>query len=253
MKITKNIRTLYLARLCFRILVLLFVSAIYFWQPESFAVLDGWNFFFGFSVLHILWVIWVFNMLLQLMPSRRYLTLGAQKQFLRYYMPPNFDESSPEQKSNIKNDNRTALKILIVWAALTAAIGGLKGLGIIDKNELFLISALFYVLDLVFVLYWCPFKAWFLKNKCCTTCRIFNWDHLMMFSPIVFVSGFYSISLFAVSVLVFIAWEMSIILHPERFTEGTNKALKCQNCTDMLCGGKNCDYAVHSNPNRRQE
>ena len=57
----------------------------------------------------------------------------------------------------------------------------------------------------------------------------------MMFSPMLFVSGFYARSLFFISLLVFLIWELCILLHPERFWDGTNAALKCANCTDKLC------------------
>ena len=41
--------------------------------------------------------------------------------------------------------------------------------------------------------------------------------------------------LFALSLVVFVAWELCVILHPERFWEQTNEALRCANCTDKLC------------------
>ncbi len=47
-------------------------------------------------------------------------------------------------------------------------------------------------------------------NKCCTTCRIFNWDHLMMFTPMLFVKGFSSYSLILVAISVFAAWEICV-------------------------------------------
>ena len=75
-----------------------------------------------------------------------------------------------------------------------------------------------------------------MKNRCCTTCRIFNWDHLMMFAPFAFVGGFYGLSLLAMAVLVFVLWEMQVARHPEYFAERSNTALRCANCTDRLCG-----------------
>lgn len=47
-------------------------------------------------------------------------------------------------------------------------------------------------------------------NKCCTTCRIFNWDHLMMFTPMLFVKGFSSYSLILVAISVFAVWEICV-------------------------------------------
>lgn len=74
-----------------------------------------------------------------------------------------------------------------------------------------------------------------MKNRCCTTCRIFNWDHLMMFTPMLFVDSFYSWSLLAVSLAVWLLWEACVLLFPERFCELTNAALQCSQCTDKLC------------------
>jgi hypothetical protein len=62
----------------------------------------------------------------------------------------------------------------------------------------------------------------------------------MMFSPLLFIPGIFSLSLFAVAVAVFVVWEVCFIVHPERFYEDTNVALQCHNCTDKLCGGRNC-------------
>ena len=77
--------------------------------------------------------------------------------------------------------------------------------------------------------------VWFLKNKCCTTCRIFNWDHLMMFSPIIFMGGFYAVSLVTLALLAWLVWELCIMIYPERFWDRSNAALKCSECTDKLC------------------
>ena len=97
-----------------------------------------------------------------------------------------------------------------------------------------LITIVFYVCDLICVLIWCPFRL-IMRNRCCTTCRIFNWDHLMMFSPMVFVGGFFAESLFVLSLIVWIVWELCILMHPERFWEQTNQALRRSECTDKLC------------------
>ena len=86
----------------------------------------------------------------------------------------------------------------------------------------------FYLCDLVCVLVWCPFRVFLMKNRCCTTCRIFNWDHLMMFAPFLFLPGFYGWSLLGMSVVTFAVWEIAFRLHPERFWEGSNQALKCK-------------------------
>jgi len=92
----------------------------------------------------------------------------------------------------------------------------------------------FYVCDLICVLIWCPFRL-LMKTRCCTTCRIFNWDHLMMFSPLIFMGGFYAVSLVVLAILAWLVWEVCIMMYPERFWDRSNAALKCSECTDKLC------------------
>ena len=123
---------------------------------------------------------------------------------------------------------------MILCCALIAGIGLLHAANLIGDIGLFMITLFFYVCDLICVLIWCPFRL-MMKNRCCTTCRIFNWDHLMMFSPMIFIPSFYAWSLFGMSLVVFLIWEVCILVHPERFWDKTNAALQCANCTDKLC------------------
>ena len=85
------------------------------------------------------------------------------------------------------------------------------------------------------MLFWCPFRVFLMKNRCCATCRIFNWDHVMMFSPLLVIKGFFTWSLFFTSLVLLIRWEITIIKHPERFWEGSNAILRCTNCQDKIC------------------
>ena len=117
---------------------------------------------------------------------------------------------------------------------LVAVISMLRVLDVLNDDALFMITIVFYVCDLVCVLVWCPFRL-IVKAKCCTTCRIFNWDHLMMFSPMLMVSGFFSRTLLLMAIADWLIWELCIMMYPERFWENTNAALKCANCTDKLC------------------
>jgi len=57
----------------------------------------------------------------------------------------------------------------------------------------------------------------------------------MMFTPMLFVKGFYAYSLIGMALVVWVAWELSVLLHPERFWSESNDMLKCANCTDKLC------------------
>ncbi len=234
MKHEERLRLLYWLRFWGRITILILVILLYLFRPQDFRVLTRFSFFKRFSPLHLLWGIWMVDMLLQLVPSHGLVSLGSQKPFQVHMLP----SGRPVPRQAIRNANRRALTVGVLWILLTAAIGVLYGIGLFSAAHLLIITTLFYVFDLVCVLIWCPFQALFLKNRCCTTCRIFNWDHLMMFSPLLFIPGFYTWTLAGMAILVFLVWEIQFARHPERFFPQSNAALRCDHCTDRLRGGR---------------
>jgi len=234
MKSMSDTRRRYFLRLIGRCLILFVSLLLYFICPQAFDILEGNNFFQDFSVFHMLWIIWVADMILQIIPVKNKVALGSQKLFANRFRPIRDKINYKSLKSYVITTTQAAYKVMILWVLLIAGIGVLYFTDVIDKNELLMISVVFYVCDLICVLIWCPFRL-IMKNKCCTTCRIFNWDHLMMFSPLVFVGGFFSLSLFIMSAIVWLVWELCVIIYPERFSEMTNIALRCSECTDKLC------------------
>ena len=228
-----NIRKVYIVRLVCRCLILLSAFILYFTDFQTHDILYGFAFFQKFSLLHLLWIVWMIDMLSQLMPAKN-IALGSHKVFLRRFQPVLERISKEKIKAHIKTTTQAAYKVMVLWIALIALLGILHHLNILTDAHLFLTSVIFYVCDLICVLIWCPFRL-IMKNKCCTTCRIFNWDHFMMFTPMLFVKGFFSLSLVAMSVVVWIVWELCVLLYPERFWEKSNGALTCSACTDKLC------------------
>ena len=231
---TSKTRQRYFLRLAGRTAVFFLVILLYIFDKEEFDVADGWNFFNKFSLLHILWLIWMIDMLLQLMPVRAHISIGSQKIFEGLFRPIKEKINYENLKKYIKDTTNAAYKVMVIWILVTALISVLHLYGIIDTGMMVLISTLFYVCDLICVLIWCPFRL-IMKNKCCTTCRIFNWDHLMMFLPIVSVNSFYSWTLVLFSFSIWLVWEICVFVYPERFWENSNMALKCSECTDKLC------------------
>ena len=227
-------RKKYILRLVGRIIILLVCGALCFICPQVFNILEGWGFFKGLSILHALWIIWVIDMILQIIPIKNKVPLGSQKLFANRFKPIREKINHDALKKYIVDTTKAAYKVLVLWCLLILVIGILYFAGVIGKLGLFMISVTFYVCDLICVLVWCPFRL-MMKTRCCTTCRIFNWDHLMMFSPIVFVGGFYALSLVVIAVLAWGVWELCILVYPERFWEHSNMALKCSECTDKLC------------------
>ena len=227
-------RKQYVWRLIGRCCILI-ICGIFCWIcPEIFQILEGYNFFAGFSLLHILWAIWVFDMLLQIIPIKNKLPVGSQKLFANRFRPIRDKISRDSIKEYLRTTTKAAYKVFILWCLLIAAIGILYYTNVLSKTGLFMFSVTFYVCDLICVLIWCPFRL-LMKNRCCTTCRIFNWDHLMMFSPLIFAGGFYAISLVVLAFLAWLIWELCVVIYPERFWDRSNAALKCAECTDKLC------------------
>jgi len=227
-------RKRYICRLVARCLILLICAALWITRPQIFDILEGMRFFDHLSLLHILWVIWVIDMFLQIVPIKNKVPLGSMKLFANRFKPIREKVNVQALRRYVRTTTRAAYGVFLLWCMLVAVLGVLYHLDVISKTGMFMISVVFYVCDLICVLVWCPFRL-LMKTRCCTTCRIFNWDHLMMFSPLVFVGGFYALSLFFMALLAWIVWECCILLYPERFWEHSNTALRCTECTDKLC------------------
>ena len=231
---TSKTRKIYFARLYGRIIVFILALFMYFLKKTEYDILSGFNFFRGFSVLHILWAVWIYDMILQLIPVKAHISIGSQKVFSSLFRPIREKIKKETLKKYIIDTTKAAYKVLVIWVALVIVIGVLYWKNVIGVAEIFLTSIFFYVADLICVLIWCPFRL-IMGNKCCTTCRIFNWDHLMMFAPFIVVPGVYSYTLVALALAIWIVWEACVFTYPERFWENSNMALKCSECTDKLC------------------
>ena len=181
-------------------------------------------------ILIIIWAVFAFEMILRFFPSR-YESPGCQKQFARNYI------KSGSTDIAIPDNNATFL-VALVWIVFNCVFGALYMAGILDDGIMILLCGVYSVCDMICILFFCPFQSWFLKNKCCTACRIYNWDYAMMFTPLFFVPGRFSWSLLALSVALLVRWEITFYRHPERFSEKTNEYLRCVNCTEKLCAHK---------------
>jgi hypothetical protein len=241
-KKASRMRKVYFLRFLFRVCVLIALAVLFAVRPESADVIGGTAVFSQFHPTHLLlyalWGIWTFDMIFQIVPSKGWFSMGSLKVFGRNYSPC-ANCNQVDRRALRKKYFKEGLKIWCFWGPLSAALAlawflWLKPLGAYWFPMLFV--AAFYVCDLICVLFWCPFRVWFMKNRCCTTCRIFNWDHFMMFTPFLFVPGVYTWSLAGLSMIIYVIWEVQVYTHPERFTDACNDTLKCKNCTDRLCG-----------------
>ena len=180
------------------------------------------------------------EMIERFIPSKT-ASMGSQKQHKRNYRP------SGEEKPVLQAWPRTLL-VFASWITLNAIFGTLYFLHIFDQGILMLISLVYSVSDMICILFFCPFQTWMMHNRCCTTCRIYNWDFAMMFTPLIFivvdkVEGNYIVNPFAIilvatSLVLLIKWEITYRMHPERFSDTTNLSIRCENCTEKLCSHK---------------
>jgi hypothetical protein len=234
-----KISLLHYWKLFFRGGLFLLSAAIYI-DDRILAAKDG-TIFLGFItrpyILGFIWVIFAAEMLLRFFPSQME-SAGCQKVFAKNYLPA----PVPTQP---RDDRKATWAILAAWLGLNGAIAVLYFTHIIDAGILILISLAYSVCDMICILFFCPFQTWFLKNKCCGTCRIYNWDFAMMFTPLVLVPHPFTWSLFGLGMALVIHWEVTHYRHPERFYEETNCSLSCANCKERLCAHKKQLRSLH--------
>ena len=185
-------------------------------------------------VLGIILLVFGLEILLRFFPSKME-SMGCQKQFAHNFMPT--DTPVPSEAAT-RQSRRSILLIAGFWIVLNGAFGALYVWGIIDEGILLLICLVFSVCDMICILFFCPFQTWVMKNKCCGSCRIYNWDYAMMFTPLVFVREPYAWGLLALSLALLLKWEIVYHRHPERLYESSNRCLSCAECQEKLCAHK---------------
>lgn len=224
------ISAMHYAKLVLRSLI--FIAAVVLYILSR--VHTGESSFLGFEkkyyILAVIWVVYALEMACRFFPSHLE-SPGCQKQFQRNFMPT--EDKTPRLQSG-----RRTFAVAGAWLLLNALIGVLYYTHLIDGGILILITLFYGVSDMICILFFCPFQTWFMKNRCCTVCRIYNWDFAMMFTPFVFIPSLYTYSLLFLSLLILFRWELTYRLHPERFSEKTNCAISCRNCKEKLCQHK---------------
>lgn len=165
------------------------------------------------------------------------MSMGRMKQYARYCdISPDYDPAQLRQ--TVRRQNRGALKVLILWLVGNGVVALLYFRAVIGVAELVVLSAFYYLSDMICILFFCPFQLFLMGNQCCVNCRIFAWGAWMMVTPLVLIR---SISVLAPVILAFtllLRWEIQYHRHPERFWNGSNRALRCARCTEHLCRAK---------------
>ena len=192
---------------------------------------------FEITTLHVLWAMFMGLMLLHLFPMDSLSMALRKNQKETYVEVPGYSEL--ELLKFVQDQNVKAWKIMLIWLSGNAVAGLLYLSRILDVADLVMLTVFYFLSDYICILFFCPFQTGIMKNKCCVNCRIYDWGHFMMFTPMLFIQNFFSWSLFFTALVVLIRWEIVYAKHPERFWSGSNKTLQCANCQDKTCQIKN--------------
>ena len=233
-KFTK-VMTLHYIKLIYRSLLLIAGLILYVFTKINGAPIAFGDFGFGPEtvLLIVVWLVYFVEMVLRFFPSK-YESMGCQKQFSRNY--------EPIEGGEVRNVPwwRTFI-CAAAWIALNLAIGipHLIFPSVIDEGILLLVSLAYGVCDMICILFFCPFHTWFLRHRCCTDCRIYNWDFAMMFTPFLFMpTHWFTATLLLISLALLLRWEITYKLRPARFSTGSNRCLDCAHCPEKLCRHK---------------
>ncbi len=233
----KAIRTImmkrYMWNFAMRIAIFLAVFIVYLIDKALIIQLIKQPITMGITPMHILWLIFMCTMILHLFPNQK-LTMALRKLEEPEYRP--VDNPDPAALlSFIKHQHARAWVVMLVWLVFNGIFGVLYLLELIGTADLLMLTVFFYLCDYICILIYCPFQHLMMKNRCCVNCRIYDWGHFMMFTPMLFIRDFFSWSLFFTSCVVLLNWEITYAKHPERFYYGSNQSLQCANCKDKIC------------------
>ncbi len=222
----------YYFRLLGRIAIFAFIFSMYLFKREWFYNLVFEPFIWKISIFHILWGIFMFVMIIHIFPNRL-ITMAQRKSKSIHYVPKAFFKL--ELYEYVQDQNKKAWRVLLCWLILNGFFGALYLVGLIGEVDLWMLVVFFFCSDMLCIMVFCPFQTFIMKNKCCVNCRIFDWGHFMMFSPTIFMKGFFSWSLFFTACVVLLKWEFTYSAYPERFWSGSNETLDCAKCNDRIC------------------
>lgn len=223
----------YLVKLLIRVTIFLTVFITYLTNKAFLYDFITNPFTMGITPLHVLWLLFMTLMAVHIFPFEK-LTMALRKSEEKHFVPvENYSEI--ELYRFVQEQNVRAWTVMLVWLSANAVFGLLYLMKVIDSADLLMLTVFYFLCDYICILFFCPFQTFLMKNRCCVNCRIYDWGHFMMFTPMLFIRNFFSWSLFFMSAVVLIHWEIIYAKHPERFYSGSNQTLKCANCKDKTC------------------
>ena len=163
--------------------------------------------------------------------------MGSRKHFdCSYRTASHAENASLNMIEARKRLHKGALPIALAWIAFNSAVFIALSLpGLLTPPTMMIVVLAYAVSDLVCILFFCPFQSFFMRNRCCVVCRIYNWDYLMMCTPLIIFPSVYSVTLLLFSIAVVVQWEVALHKKTRLFMENTNENLRCTHCEDKMC------------------
>ena len=235
--IKTKMMSVYMVKLSIRVAVFVAVLILYITDKQRIISLLTQPVYMGINGMHVLWTGFMVMMITHLFPSEPF-TMALLKSEERKFVPVD-NYSRLELLEFVQDQNLKAWRVMLLWLMGNSVVGILYGLDVFDNADMLMLTVFYFLCDYICILFYCPFQSHIMGNKCCVNCRIYDWGHFMMFTPMMFIHSFFSLSLFFMAAVVLVHWELIYAKHPERFYYGSNKKLKCANCTDKTCQIKN--------------
>ena len=218
------------SRINFILRTILFFSAliVFIYNPNNLYNILNCNLIFGIKIYHICWLYLINDVLKVIIPCKNKTTYNG-KLFLKHYKEKNnYDKNAVSIQTVINNKN--AFNVLLAWICLNSILFYIYFKLDLNKSWVIMLFLFYYWCDMICVNIWCPFQVFFMKNKCCNVCRIYNWDHIMYFTPFILIPNIYTYSLIVLSIISLFLWEYQLKKHPERFLDISILNLGCANC-----------------------
>ena len=225
---------IYLGRLIARVIIFGLVVTLYIFHRQQLTDIMTQDFFRSLTPLHFLWALLMLGMVIHLLPKFK-ITMSGLKSRPYTYKEPEDGYDKVQLFQYVQQMNIRAWRVLLIWVCFNAIFGILYLCDVIGAAELLILTLFYFTCDLICMLVFCPFQKYIMGNRCCVNCRIFDWGHLMMYTPMLFIPSFFSWSLFFTSIVVALRWELTYSRYPERFWRGSNATIRCENCHDMTC------------------
>lgn len=215
-------------RFIFRSILLVMFIIIFIVDKNKIIDILNYNVISSIKIYHLIWLYMTIETLFLIIPYTNNDSYNG-KLFLKHYIPTEkYDEEKLDKY--MKRNNKHALSVLVAWIVMNLFLYIIYINYNLSTAYIYLVFIIYYWCDMFCINIWCPFHRLFFKSKCCNECRIYNWDHVMYCTPLLLIRSFWTYSLFALSLFVFLQWEYMIRKHPERFTPFTNKKLQCGSC-----------------------